>query len=142
MMYRRDTRDTVAIVLLGLVALVGGLGHGLHALVGCWHPLATCLSAAPGPSALMRSPHAPAPNLASANHGVLAAGGFRAKTSVECPVCALLAGFQAVQQRSLIVAASDVVSSDLRYAPPPLVAATWLESCRPRGPPPVGAALI
>jgi hypothetical protein len=36
-MKRRDIADTLPLVLLGLMTLVGGLGGGMHSLFGCRH---------------------------------------------------------------------------------------------------------
>jgi hypothetical protein len=131
MMKRRDFADTLPLVLLGLMTIVGGLGGGMHSLFGCCHAPGTN----PGPvqntyaafSAEMSAPRGTELQVAAPSKAALSATG--------CPVCTVLENYQALRPQASFVGADHHV-----VAAVPRVAAACrpqssLAAHRPRGPP-------
>jgi hypothetical protein len=132
-MKRTDIADTLPLVLLGLMTLVGGLGGGMHSLFGCRHaPWSDASARASAWSEWSRGEGAPssqAPELRAHTPvgGSDLAGG--------CPVCNLLEQYHSLHPAAGVsLPAAQVVATVSSYSdavPPQATPTGYL----PRGPP-------
>ncbi len=133
-MRRSELRETTVLVLLGLMSLVGGLGHGLHALVGCWHgPVCVVISFTPGQEIQRDALDLDIPR--ESRLRMVSAASEQRLQGLGCPLCTLLASFRATSPTAVTPPGGRSLINRQSAHSAPLIEPLWATSCRPRGPP-------